>query len=307
MLPPPAPTTDAPTAPSPPHGIAVILNPAARSSRAGRQMERVRTLTAGAHCAETRVAGDARHLARTLAEEGWSTVVAGGGDGTVNEVVAGLLEAEVAVRPALGVLPLGTMNVFALELGLPVLSLETCWQRIQAGKTRTIDVWCAGPHHFVQMAGIGVDAQVIRHTTWQAKKQWGPLSYLGTLSRVLANPPAEVRVQVDDGPWQTASTVLLGNGRFYGGPFIVFPEAVNDDGQIDVALVHGHGPAAFSNLVADVLLRENDESHDRLTRLRGRRVLIEAAEAVPFEIDGELGGDTPLCVHRLDTRLQVTA
>lgn len=308
MLPLRAPdVTAAATAPTPRHTIAVILNPAARSSRAGRQLERVRALATGAHCAETRTAGDARHLARTLAEEGWSTIVAAGGDGTVNEVVAGLLEADVATCPTLGILPLGTMNVFALELGLPVLRLEHCWQRIEAGHTRPIDVWGAGPHRFVQMAGVGVDAQVIRHTSWESKKQWGPLSYLGTLSRVLENPPAEIRVRIDDGPWLSASTVLLGNGRLYGGPFSVFPEAVNDDGLIDIALVHGHGPATFSNLVADVLLRENDESHDRLTRWRGQRVSIEAADAVPFEVDGELGGETPVEIHRLDTRLQVTA
>lgn len=299
-------TAEAAPAPCAPHTIAVILNPAARSARARKLLDRIRTLAAGAHVAETQAAGDARRLARTLAEEGWSTVVAAGGDGTVNEVVAGLLDADVVIRPTLGVLPMGTMNVFALELGLPILSLEGCWERVLAGRTRETDVWRAGHHLFVQMAGVGVDAQVIRHTTWEAKKQWGPLSYLGTLTQVLDRPPAEVRVRVDDGPWLTGSNVLLGNGRFYGGPFAVFPDAVNDDGLIDIALVHGHGPATFSNLIADVLLREHDESHDRLTRLRGRRVVVEAPHAVPFEVDGELGGETPLVVSRLETRLRVT-
>ena len=302
----PAMTADPPSGSPSQRTIAVILNPAARSARARKHLDQVRALATGARIAETQAAGDARRLARTLAEEGWSTVVAAGGDGTVNEVVDGLLEADVAPRPSLGLLPMGTMNVFALELGLPVLSLEGCWERVRAGRTREIDVWRAGDHRFIQMAGVGVDAQVIRHTTWESKKQWGPLSYLGTLTRVLERPPAEVRVRVDDGPWLTGSNVLLGNGRFYGGPFAVFPDAVNDDGLIDVALVHGHGPATFSNLVADVLLREHDENHERLTRLRGRRVLIEAPHAVPFEVDGELGGETPLCVSRHESRLRVT-
>jgi diacylglycerol kinase (ATP) len=302
----PARTAEPPSGAATPRTIAVILNPAARSAKARKLLDRVHTLAAGAHFAETQAAGDARRLARALAEEGWSTVVAAGGDGTVNEVVAGLLEADVETRPVLGLLPMGTMNVFAFEFGLPVLSLEGCWERVLAGQTREIDVWRAGEHLFVQMAGVGVDAQVIRHTTWEAKKQWGPLSYLGTLTQVLDRPPAEVRVRVDDGPWLTASNVLLGNGRFYGGPFAVFPGAVNDDGLIDVALIHGHGPATFSNLIADVLLREHDENHERLTRLRGRRVLIEAPHAVPFEVDGELGGETPLVVSRHETRLRVT-
>jgi len=286
-------------------GIAVILNPAARSTKAARRLETVRTVTAGARLVETQAVGDARRLARELAEAGWSTVVAAGGDGTVNEVASGLLEAATDSRPTLGLLPMGTMNVFALELGLPAGSLEACWDRLVAGRTREVDAWCAGEHVFVQLAGVGLDAMVIRQTSWEAKKQWGPLSYLGTLARVLDQPPEEVRLRVDDGPWLTGSNVLLGNGRFYGGPFPVFPEAVNDDGLIDIVLVHGHGPATFSNLVADVLMGKIDENHEGVTRLRGRRVLIEGPKSMPFEIDGELGGETPLLVTRHESRLRV--
>lgn len=285
--------------------IAVILNPAARSTKAARQLERLRTLATGAHLAETRAAGDARRLARELSEQGWKSVVAAGGDGTVNEVAAGLLEADVAVRPTLGVLPMGTMNVFALELGLPVMNLDECWARLLAGRRRDIDAWRAGDHVFVQMAGVGLDAQVIRQTTWQAKKQWGPLSYLRTLAHVLDRPPAEVRVRVDEGPWLSGTTVLLGNGRFYGGPFSVFPAAANNDGLIDLALVRGHGPSTFSNLLADVLFNKIDENHEGVTRLRGRHVLIESLHPVPFEIDGELGGDTPVVVTRHPVPLRV--
>lgn len=285
--------------------IAVILNPAARSAKAERYLDAVRSLATGAHVAETRAAGDARRLARELAEAGWSTVVGAGGDGTINEVVAGLMEAHGSNRPSLGLLPMGTMNVFALELGLPALDLSECWNRIAEGKTRTIDVWQADTHVFVQMAGVGVDAQVIRQTSWEAKKQWGPLSYLAALTRVLERPPGELRICVDDGPWLTGSSVLLGNGRLYGGPFPVFPEAVNDDGLIDIAVVHGHGPATFSNLVADVLMNQIDDNHEGVSRRRGRRVRIESDEPVPFEIDGELGGETPLTVTRHPHRLRV--
>ncbi|MFN0129898.1 MAG: diacylglycerol/lipid kinase family protein [Verrucomicrobiales bacterium] len=286
---------------------AIILNPAAQSTRASRKVEVVRALATGAHVVETRAIGDARRLARELAEQGWSTVVAAGGDGTVNEVAAGLLEAAVPEPPVLGVLPLGTMNVFALELDLPVLNLRQCWERVVAGQARPIDAWKANDRTFFQMAGVGVDAQVIRQTSWEAKKSWGPLSYLGTLARVLDRPSAEVRVQVDDGPWITGGTVLLGNGRFYGGPFPVFPGAKNDDGLLDVAVIHGHGPAIFSNLVADVLFYEIDEEHEGVTRLRGSRVRLESPEMAPFEIDGESGGDTPLSVTRLPVPLRVLA
>lgn len=289
----------------PPGSIAVILNPAAQSMRASRRLQSVRTLIEGARLAETQGAGDARRLARELAESGWTTIVAAGGDGTVNEVVSGLMEARVDRLPDLGLLPMGTMNVFALELGLPVLDIGACWRHVTAGSAREVDAWRAGPHVFVQMAGVGIDAQVIRQTSWQAKKQWGPLSYLGTLSRLLDSPPSELRLRVDDGPWLTGTSVLMGNGRLYGGPFPVFPDAVNDDGFLDIAVVHGHGPSTFSNLVADVLLQGIDENHGGVTRQRGRHVLVEAADPQPFEIDGELGGETPLVVLPHESRLRV--
>ena len=291
--------------PRPPGSIAVILNPAAQSMRASRRLQSVRTLTAVARLAETQAAGDARRMARELAEGGWTTIVAAGGDGTMNEVVSGLMEAKVEVLPELGLLPMGTMNVFALELGLPVLDLAACWQRVTDGRTREVDAWRAGSHVFVQMAGVGIDAQVIRQTTWQAKKQWGPLSYLGTLSRLLDSPPAELRLRVDGGPWLTGTSALMGNGRLYGGPFPVFPDAGNDDGCLDVALIHGHGPSTFSNLVADVLLRGIDENHGGVTRQRGWQITIEAADPQPFEIDGEIGGETPLVVTPHEKRLRV--
>ena len=98
--------------------------------------------------------------------------------------------------------------------------------------------------------------------------------------------------------------MLLGNGRFYGGPLPVFPEARNDDGWLEVAVVHGQGPAHFAGLVADVLSRRGGNG-EVVTRRRARHLRIEAAEPVPFEIDGELGGETPLTVERHPRRLRV--
>jgi len=295
----PAPVTTGPA------GIAVIINPAAQSAKASRHVETVRALAAGATLFETQAAGDARRLAREAARAGFRIVVATGGDGTVNEVAAGLLDPADVPRPALGLLPLGTMNVFALELGLPIHCLETCWNRLLAGNSRSLDAWQAGQHVFIQMAGVGLDATVIRQTSWASKKKWGPLSYLGTLTRVLDQPPQELSLRVDDGPWLTGTNVLLGNGRFYGGPFPVFPAARPDDGLIDVVLIRGHGPATFSALVADVLMNAIDANHGAATRFQGQKVEIKAAAPIPYEVDGELGGETPLLITRHPHRLRV--
>ncbi len=291
----------------PADSIAIIINPAAKSVRATQQVEKVRAMASGATLLLTQAAGDARRLARDLANSGCPVVVAAGGDGTVNEVVAGLLESTAPAPPTLGLLPLGTMNVFALELGLPVRQLDACWNHILSGPTREIDAWQAGHHPFVQMAGVGLDANVIQLTSWQSKKKWGPLSYVLSLARVLDQPAGQLRLSVDQGPWLDGTTALFGNGRFYGGPFPVFPNARPDDGLIDILLIHGHGPATFCKLLADVLTRSTDDHQESVTRLQGRHVRIEAPVPVPCEIDGELGDHSPLVITRHDRRLRVIA
>jgi diacylglycerol kinase (ATP) len=284
--------------------IPVIVNPAAQSFRAARKVQRVRHLSRQIQLHETRATGDARQFARELAESGVPVIVAAGGDGTINEVIAGLIEAKVASMPALGLLPLGTMNVLACELRLPTLNLQQCWNLITEGRTREIDLWLAGGLVFAQMAGIGLDAAVIEQTSPQSKRRWGPLSYVGTLFQLLDQPVPEVQVSLDGGPPISGTTVLLGNGRLYGGPFQVFPRAANDDGWLEVAIIHGHGPALFAGLVADVLTRRQDTG-EMVTRQRARSLRIHAPCRVPFEIDGELGGETPLLVERHPQRLRV--
>ena len=114
----------------------VILNPAARSERARRWREKMESLTGGAVICATSRCGEAEVIARRAAAEGFTTIVAAGGDGTINEVVNGM----AGTNAALGLLPMGTMNVFAMELGIPASNLGLCWEIIQQQKTRLIDM-----------------------------------------------------------------------------------------------------------------------------------------------------------------------
>ena len=132
--------------------LPVILNPAARSTRAARLAERIRALQPAPELHFTRSPGDAQRLARELAAQGHKIVVAAGGDGTVNEAVNGLCAAQPdrpdpADHVALGVLPAGTMNVFAHELGLPG-RLEECWERLSRRNLREVDLWQANGKFF---------------------------------------------------------------------------------------------------------------------------------------------------------------
>ena len=250
-------------------------------------------------------AGDARRLAREFAEAGMPVIVAAGGDGTMNEVVNGLAEARSESRPALGLLPTGTMNVFARELSLPH-DLAACWRIIETGRSREVDLWRANDRYFAQLAGIGIDAAVIDRTSWESKRRLGPLSYVGSLLRELAAPSPRLSVTADDRQPVHGGAVFVGNGRFYGGPVRAFPGAVNNDGWLDVLILHHLDPAELAALFVDVMDRTSHES-PRYSRLRARRLRIEASRAVPFEVDGELGGTVPLDIEPAPFNLRVLA
>ena len=134
-------------------------------------------------------------LASKLAADGEPIVVAAGGDGTLNAVVQGL----TGTGTALGVLPAGTMNVFARELGLPHGSLKKSLEVLQAGFIKEVDLFEANGRPFMQMAGIGFDAQVIEETTWEQKKILGPMAYIMTAMKVLGDKPPKMRIICDDG------------------------------------------------------------------------------------------------------------
>src|SRR5881398_4032613 len=163
----------------------VILNPAADSERALRKRGQVESLARDCVvCATTRT-GEAELIARRGVEEGFEKIVAAGGDGTINEVVNGL----AGTAATLGLLPIGTINVFATELGLPSGDLKQCWQIICHGHTRTIDLPNANGKHFVQLAGIGLDAQAVKETSVALKRSFGPLSYLISAAHIAARRP----------------------------------------------------------------------------------------------------------------------
>src|SRR5437588_2119745 len=160
----------------------IILNPAANSERAQRKRAQVESLAENCVVCATTCTGDAELMARRGAREGFEKIVAAGGDGTINEVVNGL----AGTNATLGLLPIGTMNVFATELGLPAHDLQLCWNIIQGENTRLVDLPSANGKYFVQLAGVGLDAQVVKETSLTLKRNFGPLSYLISAAQIAA-------------------------------------------------------------------------------------------------------------------------
>jgi diacylglycerol kinase (ATP) len=268
--------------------ILVILNPAARGERAKRLREKIAAVSLDATVRSTGSPGDAAALAVRAVAQGYDTVVAAGGDGTINEVVNGLAGAHVTF----GILPVGTMNVFATELGIPQNNLAKAWQVIEDGCTRQFDLPRANQEYFVQLAGVGLDAEVVRHTTPDSKKALGPMSYLLTLAQVAARKPPKVRIEPVDGPPREGSFVLVGNGRFYGGPFVLFKKARLDDGLLDVLVFQNQSHWDLIRYFQAIVFGNHAALPD-VEYFQSRGLRLTSRETVPVEIDGELSGTLP--------------
>src|SRR5436305_6399869 len=280
----------------------IILNPAAHSERAQRKRAHVESLARDCVvCATTRT-GEAELMARRGAEEGFEKIVAAGGDGTINEVVNGLAGTNVT----LGLLPIGTMNVFATELGLPVHDLEFCWNIVKGDSTRSVDLPKANQKFFVQLAGVGLDAQVVKETSSQLKRNFGPLSYLISAAQVAARQPPRLFIQSEDASIDEGSFVLVGNGRLYGGPFPFFKQAVIDDGLLDVIVFKRLGYLEIIKYLQDVIF-SSDIRVPEIEYFHTSRLRVESEDEVPVEVDGELAGNCPVDFQIKEKALRVLA
>lgn len=267
---------------------ALIFNPAAKSARAGGLYGEIRRLAGpGIRIFRTSRQGEARSIARWAVREGFERIIASGGDGTINEVVNGIAGSDAV----LGILPTGTMNVFAAELGLPK-NLEDAWAIISRGEYREIDLPIANGHAFVQLAGIGLDAQAVKETTWEFKQTLGPLSYLISAAQITARKPPHLIATGDDGVAREGSFILIGNGRYYGGPFPVFKDARIDDRLLNVLIFKNLGYLDIMRYLGGIL-RGSHVTMPDVEYFLTHELHVCSDEEVPIEVDGEVIGNLP--------------
>src|ERR1044071_4957836 len=179
----------------------VIFNPAARGDKARNLRAHLSDVAKDAALKPTQCPGDARRLGAEAGREGFEPIVAAGGDGTLNEVLNGIADADGFKHARLGLLPLGTVNVFAKELKLPQ-DFTGAWRAIQTGNEMIIDApWAnyiiagqAQRRYFAQMAGAGLDSRAVDLVNWELKKRIGYLAYVVAGLQALCEqlPPIEV-------------------------------------------------------------------------------------------------------------------
>ena len=281
----------------------IVFNPKAGQLRLNRQMDEVVQFLGKygwkIDLRRTEKAGDATTFAKEAVDKNYDMVIAAGGDGTNNEVInGGLVGSEVTF----GTLPVGTTNVFALEVGIPVnnpLHLRPILDSARVlveGHVQRIDVGKAANRYFLLMGGIGWDAEVGTYVQRDAKRWLGPLAYLpaGILA---AQNFAGSRIWVDiDGEQFRDRAVLItvNNTRLYGGVVQMAPKASLDDGLLDVCIFRGQNVTqAFFRYFLGVLSRRHIyDPHVRYHQ--ARYVAVRSARPLPVHVDDEPLGSTPV-------------
>ena len=249
----------------------------------------VATLRGAGHDLEVRVTweqGDALRMVAEAAADGVTRIIAGGGDGSVNEVATGLFALPTDQRPVLGILPLGTANDFAMACGIP-LEPSAALQLALTGEPAGIDGGRCNDSIFVNVASGGFGAEITADTPVALKNFLGGGAYtLMGLLKAIDFHPYEVSIRTPIGDLSgTFVVAAICNGRQAGGGQQLAPSALIDDGLLDVVFLRPFPVASIPQVIDEVLHRRDDGRfvvHRQLPWVE-----IGATEPVPVNLDGE--------------------
>jgi YegS/Rv2252/BmrU family lipid kinase len=292
----------------------VVFNPTA-GRRRRRRLQKVLAVLDERHVRyrvkETSTAGDARRIAADLPQN-TAMVVAVGGDGTVNEVVNGLFGAADDVResrrPELALVPMGTANVLAAEIGLTDLSPQNIAGTIIDGQRRDIFLASASGRYLLQMCGVGFDAHVVANVNLSLKRRVGKLAYaLASLAQFWRYIPRKYRVAIDGATYEAAS-VIVANGHFYAGRFSCAPQARIDEPMLHACLFERAGRWHVIRYAWGLLSGRLGHFRDVMV-VPAEQVVIESAasqnEAEPVQGDGDIIADLPVTITAGAARLTI--
>jgi YegS/Rv2252/BmrU family lipid kinase len=220
--------------------------------------------------------------ARTAAKEGADLVLVWGGDGSVQRCI----DALAGTGATLGLVPAGTANLFATNLGIPA-DIEGALDVALHGRRATLDAGVVNGEHFAVMAGTGFDARMIGMVDGKAKRRFGRAAYIWTGLKAARAKPMSVRVNVDDTTWFSgdATCLLVANVPKVIGGMSVFPNADPESGTLEVGLVTARGLGQWAKVLLDVVRgRANTARYVR--RTRAHTIDVESRKVQPYELDG---------------------
>ncbi|MBI5165815.1 MAG: diacylglycerol kinase family lipid kinase [Magnetospirillum sp.] len=283
-----------------PRRVLVIHNPTAGRSRVRRLsdvLERLTALGCLVTTRETERRGDAEAFAREACDCTYDVIAAAGGDGTINEVVNGMAASGTGL--ALAVIPLGTANVLACEIGLDPKDSERIARTIATGEMRRIHLGTANGRHFLLMAGAGVDAHVVEGINGALKRHTGKFAYVVEGIRQAFGydfPALEIRA---DGRTYRGRMAVACKGRFYGGPFVAAPQARLETPKLEVCILPNKGVAGMMRYSLALPFGKLPGLPE-VQVVSAEKIVITGPRGAPVQGDGDI-------VARLPAEIQVAA
>jgi YegS/Rv2252/BmrU family lipid kinase len=237
---------------------------------------------------ETCRRGDALQAARDARDSGIDLVVAAGGDGTINEIINGLAGSNIPV----GVIPLGTVNVFALETGIPMDPVDAC-NVILEGLPKKVNLGRVNDRYFLLMAGVGFDAYVVYGLDIRLKRLSGRLSYILTaLWRGFTYQSPPVEIELDSGRKINSYGAVVGNMKYYGGTMSITPFADLERDDLDVCIFKRKG---FGNILRYTwgVLRNRHLSLPDVEYHTVKSLRMRSKGKTYIQADGDMVGQLP--------------
>lgn len=254
-------------------------------------------------------AGDATRFAAAAARSGVDVVVAGGGDGTLNEVARGLLAVPADARPAMGILPLGTANDFARTCDIPFDRPDLALRLALIGPARPIDVGTIDREPFLNIASFGIGARIVRETPQTWKSVLGGAAYsLSGLATLARSEPFTIELESDDLHWRgNALVIAVANARTAGGGYQLAPVARLDDGVLDILIVPQAGLTDYAKAASELSTPPDEVEPEVLIRGQAKSLRLTASGGIPFNLDGEPRDGTCFDIGLVPGALRVVA
>jgi diacylglycerol kinase family enzyme len=276
---------------------------------------------------------EATELARRAVDRGVRVVIAAGGDGTINEVANGLVNADAA----LGVLPVGTTNSWALQMGIPALNpllpgtqaakmiaaleeaialplpanyyrkmLLDAAQVLVDGRTVAVDMGELSGRYFLMWAGIGFDAAIVQSIQLEEKKALGSWAYvLPAIESAFQYSSTDAWLNLDGKVIKVSTPfIVVSNVQLYGGMIAIGAKACVNDGKLDVCIFKGGGFFTFVQQAMKVLAHKHLED-PTVEYYQCREIVVESAHPLPVHVDGEPFATTPITIHTVPSSLKV--
>lgn len=285
----------------------LIINPTAGSANALDFRDKIeKKLGTYFETVDTRItekAKDATEFAIEACEKKYDSVFAIGGDGTVNEVIAGLAEKEY--RPKFGIIPGGTVNLLGRVIGLP-MSIEEAINYLDFNKTRHIDIGKSNSSYFSYILSLGKVSEGIHNVDIEEKTKFGAFAYARSfIKNVAKDKTHHIKVETENGVYEGDASHVVVLLADYFGDFKILDNNQDTDGYANVMILKDSNLISKINIIPD-MIKGNVEKNDNIEFIKAKKIVISSSDdGIETDVDGDKGEYLPVEIKVLKNHLEV--